>query len=85
MEVAINLIKKCEICDLNANCLCYQCISYFCDSCFKFIHDKQNNSTHKKELIDPFIPIETKCHQHPKIPINLFCVNEKGKIKIYNK
>ena len=72
-------IKKCEICENEATSLCFKCISYFCDSCYKFIHDKQNNSLHKKEKIDYYVPIDTKCSDHPKIPITLFCVDEKGK------
>ena len=42
-------IKKCEICENEATSLCFKCISYFCDSCYKFIHDKQNNSLHKRK------------------------------------
>ena len=72
--------KNCDICGENANCLCFNCINYFCDSCFKLIHDKQKNSNHKKEKIDPYIPIELKCKEHPKIPLNLFCIDEKGKL-----
>ena len=72
-------IKECDICGSNATSLCFQCIQYFCDSCYKFIHDKQKNSEHKKELIDPFVPIDLKCPGHPTIPLSLFCLNEKGK------
>ena len=50
--------KVCDICKINATSLCFKCNSYFCDSCFKFVHDKQANSNHKKENIDPFIPID---------------------------
>ncbi len=74
-------IKKCEICNANATNICFQCYSYFCESCFKFIHDKENNVYHIKEKIDYFVPIELKCHNHPKI-INLFCLNEKGNLNI---
>ena len=79
MNQKSNNIKKCEICENEATSLCFKCISYFCDSCYKFIHDKQNNSLHKKEKIDYYVPIDTKCSDHPKIPITLFCVDEKGK------
>ena len=72
-------IKTCEICGNDATSLCFKCISYFCDSCYKFIHDKKINSNHKKEKIDYFVPIDTKCPDHPKDRINLFCVDEKGK------
>ena len=74
-----NIIKKCEICEKDATSLCFQCINYFCDSCYKLIHDKKNNNLHKKEKLDYYVPIELKCSDHPKIPITLFCVDEKGK------
>ena len=83
MEQNNNQIKKCEICESYATSLCYQCISYFCDACFKFVHDKQNNSKHKKEPVDPFLPIDTKCPDHSKIPVNLFCIDDKGKLYIF--
>ena len=79
MNQKSNNIKKCEICENEATSLCFKCISYFCDSCYKFIHDKQNNSLHTKEKIDYYVPIDTKCSHHPKIPITLFCIDEKGK------
>ena len=73
-----NTIKKCEICNSFAKFLCYKCISYFCEGCFKYVHDKEYNSKHKKEEIDAFVPIDTKCPEHSKSPMNLFCVEEKG-------
>ena len=75
----IKLIKDCEICQSNATCLCFECISYFCESCFKLIHDKKVNTNHKKEMIDPFVPIDVKCPEHKKHPMDLFCFEEKGK------
>ena len=72
-------IKQCEICKNDATSLCLNCLSYFCDSCFKFIHDKKVNSEHKKEKIDYFVPIDTKCPDHPQIPLTLFCTDEQGK------
>ena len=71
-------IKECEMCDSSANCLCFKCNNYFCENCFKIIHDLKKNIGHKKENIDPFIPIELKCPIHLKNPLNLFCINEKG-------
>ena len=76
-------IKQCDICGTNASCLCFDCINYFCESCFKLIHDKKINSGHKKEKIDLYIPIDLKCKDHPKIPLNLFCIDEKGKLTNY--
>ena len=76
-------IKLCEMCDSNATCLCFKCNNYFCENCFKIIHDLKNNISHKKEKIDPFIPIELKCHIHPQNPMSLFCINEKGKYIIF--
>ena len=73
-----NLIKECGICSSNATCLCFKCNYYFCENCFKYIHDFKKNSTHKKELIDPFIPIDVKCPDHPEDRMSLFCLDEKG-------
>ena len=72
--------KKCELCKDNATSLCFQCYMYLCDSCFKFIHDKPVNNQHKKEKIDYYVPIETKCPEHQNVPLNLFCLEEKGNI-----
>ena len=74
--------KLCEICKSDATSLCLQCISYFCDGCYKFIHDKKENSSHKKEKIDYYVPIDTKCRDHNKVPINLFCLDDKGNYTI---
>ena len=80
MEVQKN-IKQCEICeDEEAKTLCLDCHSYFCEACFKYVHDKKKKKSHKKEKIDLFIPIETKCPEHEGILMNLFCVEEKGNI-----
>ena len=78
--------KKCEICESDAQCLCYKCKMYLCDNCYKFIHQKKKNiNEHKKEKIDFFVPIEIKCQEHPQDRINLFCVDDKGKyIKLYD-
>ena len=74
-------IKICETCkDENATTLCLDCHSYFCKDCFKYVHDRKKNSNHKKEKIDLFIPIDTKCPEHEGILMNLFCIDEKGKI-----
>ena len=70
--------KQCEFCKIEATSLCLECYSYFCDKCFKFIHDMNLNKNHKKDKIDYFVPIDTKCPDHPKIPVNLFCCNENG-------
>ena len=40
----------------------------------------KKNDNHKKETIDAFVPIDLKCPNHPKIPLNLFCLDEMGKI-----
>ena len=78
MEQKVELIKKCDIWASYANSLCYECLNYYCDTCSKFIHDKENNSKHKKEKIDPYVPIDTKCPLHSKNPLSLFCLEEKG-------
>ena len=78
MEKNKSGIKYCDICGSNATSLCYECLQYFCDSCYKLIHDKPKNSEHKKELIDPFVPIDLKCPDHPKNALSLFCQDEKS-------
>ena len=66
------------MCYSNATCLCFKCLNYFCDSCFKYIHEKQKYSNHQKENIDLYVPIEHKCPEHPNNELNLFCLEEKG-------
>ena len=74
-------IKLCEICKVReAITLCFDCHSYFCEICYKFVHDIKENSSHKKEKIDLFIPIDTKCPEHEGNSMNLFCIDEKGNI-----
>ena len=74
-------LKKCETCQIDATCIWYQCISYLCDSCFKLIHNNEIRKDHKKDKIDYYALIETKCHQHKLHPMDLYCVFDKG---IYN-
>ena len=75
-------IKKCEVCKNDAKCLCFQCMSYFCDSCYKLSHSNEEYKTHKKDKIDYFVPIDLKCSSHKLHPMDLFCINDKGKIII---
>ena len=71
-------IKDCDICGIkSATCLCFKCNNYFCDSCFKILHDLKKNEEHKKENLDIFVPIELKCSKHSQISNNLFCIDEK--------
>ena len=35
-----------------------------------------------EEKIDLYFPIDIKCQKHPQNPMNLFCLDEKGKLKI---
>jgi len=44
------------------------------------IHDKKENINHKKEKIDYYLPIELRCNEHQNVPLNLFCLDEKGNI-----
>ena len=74
-------MKKCDFFKKEAKCLCFQCMSYFCDSCFKQAHDVEEYKSHKKEKIDYFVPIDIKCPEHKLHPNILFCINEKGKLK----
>lgn len=78
MEEKTEYLKKCYICGLYAKNLCFECVNYYCDTCYKLVHDKKNDPNHKKEPIDPYVPIDIKCSLHPKNPISLFCLEEKG-------
>ena len=75
--------KLCDICGEIAVNLCFKCAMQLCDSCYKLIHDKNINKNHKKEKIDYLIPFYLKCPDHPKDRLNLFCINENGKIILY--
>ena len=35
MEKNSKLIKPCNICENDATCLCFDCLNYFCESCYK--------------------------------------------------
>jgi len=83
MEIKSKIFKQCDICGETATFLCFQCTQYFREICFKFIHNKKKNSQHEKEIIDPFIPIELRCPEHPGNLLNLFCLDENGKYKLY--
>ena len=80
MEENPKNIKICDLCKSQATNICFNCLYnyYFCDSCHKFIHKKKENINHKTEKIDNILSIETRCPAHPKNPLNLFCLNEKG-------
>ena len=75
--------KKCEICKLEAKSLCLDCMNYYCDSCYKLIHEKEANIHHLNEKIDYFIPFDTKCKEHPSNPLCLFCVDDNSNIYKY--
>ncbi len=83
MEVKSKNFKECEICDKKATALCYKCSSYFCEDCYKYIHNNKKRNNHQKEKVNLFIPIDTKCPEHDTSPMNLFCVDENGNSIIY--
>ena len=60
MNKGLKLIKKCGICEADAIFICFDCLNYFCESCYKYVHEKKKNH-HKKENIDPYVPPEIKC------------------------
>ena len=79
MEIEPKNFKQCDICrGVEATSLCPQCFCYYCDECYKPVHNRINNKNHKKELIDFNVPIDTRCPDHPGNNINLFCLDEKG-------
>lgn len=74
-----NEVKKCKSCNCKANILCLKCYGYFCNECSSCIHSKEINKDHKIEKIDEFLPINTHCDDHIDHPLNLFCIEDKGK------
>ena len=79
MENKQKNFKYCDMCKQEeAKSLCPTCFCYYCDNFFKPVHEKGKNKEHKTEKIDYFIPIDTRCSDHDKNPINLFCIDEKG-------
>ena len=76
-------IKKCDICKEDATTSCFKCMFYFCDSCFKIAHHKEENQSHKKEKIDYYVPVDLRCPEHNLNPMNLFCVDEKGNLLFF--
>ena len=72
------IIKKCDMCKKEAKSLCYQCMFYFCDSCYKICHNDEETKSHKKEKIDYYVPFDVRCPEHKLSPMNLFCIEEKG-------
>lgn len=75
-------LKKCELCLSEATCLCYECMTYYCDSCFILVHKNEERKSHEKQKIDCFVPVEVKCPEHKLVPLNLFCVDDKS--NLYN-
>ena len=84
MDIRQKNYKGCDICKIEATSLCLSCYSYLCDECFKYVHSKKENINHKKDKIDYFVPIDIKCPEHDRVPINLFCLDEKGNTTLYN-
>ena len=79
MEIKQKNFKQCDMCRcVEATSLCPQCFCYYCDECYKPVHNRINNKDHKKESIDYNVPIDTRCPDHPGNNINLFCLDEKG-------
>ena len=88
MEEKENILKYCDICKSQGTFLCSSCLNgiglYYCDSCYKYIHDKKENTNHKKEKIDYYLPIDLRCNKHQNVPLNLFCLDENGNIILNN-
>ena len=81
MEMKQKNFKQCDMCkDREAKSLCTQCFSYYCDICFKSAHEGTKNKEHKKEKVCYFVPIDTRCPEHEKNAMDLFCLDEKGNI-----
>jgi len=77
------IIKKCNLCLLEASSICFKCKKYFCDNCYKIIHEIKKNNEHEKTKINPYLSIDFFCQNHPEYPLELFCLNDGGKDIIY--
>ena len=71
--------KECGYCEEVATIVCFDCKNYFCEDCFKSMHQKKKSSKHINEKISPILPIEINCLKHEKYQIVSFCLNDKGK------
>ena len=81
MENIQKNFKQCDMCKIReATSLCHPCFSYYCNCCFKAVHERTENKEHKVVKIDYFVPIDTRCPEHKGDNITLFCIDEKGKI-----
>ena len=49
MELNKKNFKQCEICEIDATNLCLECISYYCDACYKYVHEKKGKKIIKKK------------------------------------
>ena len=71
-------IKKCDYCRSDASDVCFKCNDFFCNNCYKIIHELRKDSEHKKIEINPYLSIDLFCPMHPKNPLELFCLDDKG-------
>ena len=76
-------LKKCEVCKIDATCLCFKCMSYFCEKCYTLSHSNEEFKSHKKDKIDYNVPIDLKCQEYKLYPLELFCTTDKGNIYNY--
>ena len=79
MDVNLNRLKKCDFCMSEASLICFQCKKYYCDKCFKIIHDIKKDMSHEETKINPYLSIDFFCPEHKEYPLELFCLNDKGK------
>lgn len=80
MEAINNNLKKCEICEEEITNFHLENKKYYCDECYKYIHNKKTKKNHNKGKLDNLTPIGNKCPDHPDNLLNLFCIDEKSNI-----
>lgn len=71
-------LKKCDSCISESFWICFQCKKYYCDKCYKIIHDLKSDNPHEKTKINPYLSIDFFCPNHQEYPLELFCFNDKG-------
>jgi len=71
-------LKKCNLCNSDSFWICFQCKKYYCDKCWKIIHEIKKEKAHEKTKINPYLSLDFFCSNHQEYPLELFCLNDKG-------
>ena len=79
MEDNKEICKTCDMCGEEPNIICFDCLSYYCNSCSNFIHGKKINEGHIRDKINSLPLIGIKCEIHKNKKLEYFCLDENSK------